>query len=151
MRDGFTDQYFGTRLVFPGTLLALSTLFPEAFPYQRHWKQSQTHPAFWQLSPTIDHVIPVARGGEENNDSNVVTTSMLSNSAKSNWLLAELGWSLRRTPANSGWDGLLPWFLAEWAKNPILQQDLAVRNWYQAALAVRAGAIIEATSPDQIP
>ena len=40
---------------------------------------------------TIDHVIPVARGGADD-ESNVVTTSMLRNSAKSNWLLDEVGW-----------------------------------------------------------
>src|SRR5438270_6311700 len=63
VRDGFTDRYFGQRLVFPGTLRALSVLFVESFPYHRNWKQSATHPAFYELYPTIDHVIPVARGG----------------------------------------------------------------------------------------
>src|SRR5580704_11387234 len=91
VRDGFTDRYFGTKLVFPGTLRALSLLVSDAFPYHRNWKQSETHPAFWELYPTIDHIVPVARGGADD-ESNVVTTSMLRNSAKSNWLREEVGW-----------------------------------------------------------
>jgi hypothetical protein len=61
LRDGFIDRYFGTRLVFPGTLRALSILMPDEFPYHPNWKQSATHPAFWELYPTIDHVVPGAR------------------------------------------------------------------------------------------
>jgi len=137
MRDGFTDRYFGTRLVFPGTLLALSVLFPSAFPYQRNWKQSETHPAFWELSPTIDHVVPVALGGADD-ESNVVTTSMLRNSAKSNWLCKDLGWPAELAEPVPGWDGLLPWFLSEWDRNRRLQQYSSLRGWYQAARAADA-------------
>ena len=32
IRDGFIDRYFGTRLIFPGTLLLLGKLLPEEFP-----------------------------------------------------------------------------------------------------------------------
>jgi hypothetical protein len=81
LRDGYTDRYSGARLVFPGTLLALSILLQDAFPYQRNWKQSATHPAFWELYPTLDHLVPVARGGADD-ESNVVTTSMLRNSGE---------------------------------------------------------------------
>jgi hypothetical protein len=73
-RDGFTDRYSGTRLIFPGTLRMLSVLLPEQFPYHRNWKQSETHPAYWELFPTIDHVVPVARGGADD-ETNIVTTS----------------------------------------------------------------------------
>lgn len=76
VRDGFTDRYFGDRLVFPGTLRALAILLPDAFPYHRNWKQSATHPAFWELYPTVDHVVPVARGGTDD-EGNVAMTSML--------------------------------------------------------------------------
>ena len=62
LRDRFTDRYFGQSLVFPGTLRALSILLPQQFPYQQNWKQSQTHPAYWELSPTIDHIVALARG-----------------------------------------------------------------------------------------
>jgi len=108
VRDGFTDRYFGEPLIFPGTLRALSVLAPSAFPYHPNWKQSLTHPAYWLHYPSIDHVIPVARGGQDD-ESNIVTTSMLRNAAKGNWLLSELGWLAERAPIVSGWDGLMPW------------------------------------------
>ena len=75
-RDGFLDRYSGARLVFPGTLRLLSLKLPEAFPYHRNWKMSATHPAYWQLYATVDHVVPVTRGGRDD-ESNLVTTSML--------------------------------------------------------------------------
>jgi 5-methylcytosine-specific restriction endonuclease McrA len=132
LRDGFTDRYFGTRLVFPGTLRALSLLLSDAFPYHRNWKQGETHPAFWELYPTIDHVVPLARGGADD-ESNVVTTSMLRNSAKSNWLCDEIGWPSQLALCAAEWDGLLPWFMSAWEKDALLRQDDALRGWHRAA------------------
>lgn len=132
VRDGFTDRYFGEALVFPGALRALSVLAPSLFPYHPNWKQSLTHPAFWMHYPTIDHVVPVARGGADD-ESNVVSTSMLRNAAKANWLLSELGWSAERAPVISSWDGLLPWFCREYEKNEPLRQEQSLRQWYKAA------------------
>ena len=132
VRDGFTDRYFGDALVFPGTLRALAVLLGEAFPYHRNWKQSATHPAFWELYPTIDHVVPVARGGADD-DSNIVTTSMLHNSAKANWLLEELRWPLERAPIIPAWDGLLGWFMSTCGSQESLRNDIAIQGWHQAA------------------
>ena len=142
LRDGFTDRYFGERLVFPGTLRALSIVLTEAFPYHPNWKQSATHPAFYELYPTIDHIFPVARGGADD-ESNVVTTSMLRNSAKANWLLEELGWSLDLAPIAPGWDGLVGWFRSAWIAHEALHHDVAVRQWHQA--------LSEASSPSEPP
>lgn len=140
IRDGFTDRYFGQRLVFPGTLRLLSILLPEAFPYHRNWKQSATHPAFYELSPTIDHVIPLARGGKDD-ESNVVTTSMVRNASKANWLVEELKWPSVRAPVAAGWDGLLSWFVSAWERHVSLQTDPALLLWHRAALqASRAPA-----------
>ena len=137
VRDGFTDRYFGDRLVFPGTLRALAILLTEAFPYHPNWKQSSTHPAFYELYPTIDHVIPVARGGADD-ESNVVTTSMLRNSSKANWLLEELRWPVDRAAIVPGWDGLLRWFLSACTTHDVLLRDVAVQRWRQAALEASA-------------
>lgn len=122
IRDGFTDRYFGEPLVFPGALRALSVLAPSLFPYHRNWKQSLTHPAYWSHYPTIDHVVPVARGGADD-ETNVVTTSMLRNAAKSNWLLSELGWPTSSAPVSGTWDGLLAWFCREYERNEKLRHD----------------------------
>ena len=133
LRDGFTDRYSGGRLVFPGTLRALAVLLPEAFPYQLHWKQSATHPAFYELYPTLDHVVPIARGGADD-ESNVITTSMLKNTAKGNFLLEELRWPPDRAPIAAGWDGLLKWFLSMSASHSALLGDAAVQRWRRAAV-----------------
>lgn len=132
VRDRFTDRYSGALLVFPGTLRAISLLLPADFPYHKNWRQSETHPAFWELFPTIDHVVPLARGGADS-PGNVVTTSMLRNAAKANWTLEELGWPARLAPPATNWDGLLPWFLTAYEKFPALRDDPATRTWHQVA------------------
>ena len=93
IRDGFIDRYSGTQLVFPGTLRLLSRLLPSDFPFHRNWKMTETHMVYWELFPTVDHIVPIARGGAHD-ETNWATTSMLRNSAKSNWTLEELGWQL---------------------------------------------------------
>src|SRR5437867_9292818 len=80
-------------VIFPPVLRLVSRLLPNEFPYDLNWKMSRCHPAFCELFPTMDHVIPVSRGGTANL-ANLVCTSMLHNSAKANWTLEELGWKL---------------------------------------------------------
>ncbi|RUT67703.1 HNH endonuclease [Flavobacterium cupreum] len=93
LSDGFIDRYSGDKLIFPGLLMILSIEFPDIFKYHRNWKMSETHSIYWELFPTIDHLNPVARGGNDNEE-NWITTSMIRNSAKSNWTIKELGWDL---------------------------------------------------------
>ena len=54
---------------------------------------SEGHMAYWELFPTIDHILPVARGGLDSEE-NLVCCSMLTNSIKSNWTLEQLQWQL---------------------------------------------------------
>jgi hypothetical protein len=131
IRDGFLDRYSGERLVFPGTLRLLSRLLPDEFPYHPNWKTSACHLAYWELSPTIDHIVPLSRGGA-NIESNLATTSMLRNSAKANYTLDELGWSLHPRGALDEWDGLMNWFLIQVEENPTILDD-KLRNWQRAA------------------
>lgn len=135
VRDGFVDRYSGNRLVFPGVLRILALRLPVEFPYHPNWKMSATHLAFWELSPTVDHVVPVARGGADV-ESNWITTSMLRNSAKANWTLEELGWSLLPPGDVRVWDGLLNWFVNYVARNPELLTNPRIAAWNRAALRV---------------
>jgi hypothetical protein len=133
LRDGFIDMYSGKRLIFPPVLRILSQLMPEIFPFQKNWKMSECHIAYWQLFPTIDHIIPVARGGEDE-EKNWVTTSMLRNSAKSNWLLEELGWKLFPPGHIRDWDGLIYWFF-EYAQNhPEIVNFSYIFKWHKVAI-----------------
>jgi hypothetical protein len=133
LRDGFVDRYSGRKLVFPGTLKILSTELPEEFPYHPNWKQDSCHIGWWELCPTIDHIVPIARGGE-NSDSNFVTTSMLSNSIKSNFTLDELGWSLHPMGKLDEWDGLIQWFLDYVSEHQSLLDDAYTKKWHKAAV-----------------
>ena len=132
LRDGFIDRYSGQRLVFPGTLRLISQLLPEEIPYHKNWKTTECHILFWHLSPTIDHVEPVARGGLDIED-NWVCTSMLRNAAKSHWTLEELGWHLHPPGSLGDWDGLLGWFMNYVSNEPNLLEQTFFKQWQRAA------------------
>ena len=136
-RDGFLDRYSGTKLVHPGALRTLSILLPDEFPAHPNWLMSQSHFAFWELFPTIDHLVPVARGGADA-ESNWVSTSMLRNSAKAHWTLAELGWSLTEPGDYRAWDGLSGWFVEHLETHPELMADKYLARWFRATVEVRA-------------
>lgn len=109
-------------------------MLPNEFPAHPNWKMTETHFAFWELFPTIDHVDPVARGGADE-ASNWVTTSMLRNSAKAHWTLPELGWTLHPPGDAQHWDGLSGWFtdyLTDLAASAYLGR------WLRATRAVQA-------------
>lgn len=131
--DGFIDRYSGEKLLFPGLLMILSIAFPDIFKYHRNWKMSETHSIYWELFPTIDHLIPVARGGKDDED-NWITTSMIRNSAKSNWTIEELDWNLHDKGNLSDWDGLVNLFLELCIGNPDFEQNKYVREWKTALL-----------------
>ncbi|MGV9714270.1 HNH endonuclease [Gordonia sp. NPDC003424] len=136
-RDGFIDRYFGVRLVNPGVLRALSVIFPADFPVHPTLDMAETHNAFWELSPSIDHILPVTRGGADD-ESNWVCTSMLRNSAKAHWTLAELGWTLVPRGDHHDWDGLSGWFVDYVPMHPHLLTNNYVARWYRATVEVRA-------------
>lgn len=133
MRDGFIDRYSGGKLLFPGLIRILTLEFPSIFKYHKNWKMSETHMIYWDLFPTIDHLIPIARGGEDN-DRNWITTSMILNSAKANWTLDEIGWSLHKEGNLECWDGLIRCFLDMTNKNPAYEKDSYVHEWKKALL-----------------
>ena len=132
VRDGFLDRYTGDRLVYPPVLRVLALRLPEDFPFHPNWKTDVTHPAFWEVGATIDHLVPVTRGGADE-ESNWVTTSMARNSAKMNWTLDELGWQLQPPGSISKWDGMLRWFLDVTASDSSLLASASVRQWHRAA------------------
>ena len=135
-RDGFLDRYSGSKLIHPGALRTLSLLLPEEFPFHPNWAVSQSHFAFWELFPTIDHLVPVARGGVDA-EPNWVSTSMLHNSAKAHWTLDELGWTLAPAGDHSTWDGLAGWFVGYLDAHPELMADTYLARWFRATVEVR--------------
>ncbi|MBK9926055.1 MAG: HNH endonuclease [Anaerolineales bacterium] len=141
LRDGFTDRYSGAKLFFPPVLKILSTKLPQDFPYQKNWRLDKCHIAYWELIPTIDHIIPVSRGGKDEFD-NWICTSQLRNSIKSNWLLEELGWKLHGPRDLKVWDGMLNWFIEQVNKNNKYLDDTYIKPWYKAI--AKANLILDA-------
>jgi hypothetical protein len=135
VRDGFIDRYTAERLVFPPVLRIISAELPDEFPFHKNWRTEVTHPAYWELAATVDHLVPVSRGGADN-ESNWVTTTMARNSAKRNWTLAELGWALQPPGKFQDWDGLMHWFVDYTDSRPQLLTYASIRQWRRAALAV---------------
>ncbi|MDA3833833.1 MAG: HNH endonuclease [Spirochaetales bacterium] len=131
IRDGFIDRYSGEKLLFPGVLRILSLSLPTEFPYQTHWKTTETHIAYWKYYPTVDHIIPIARGGADSSD-NFVTTSQLRNSAKSHWLLEEIGWELHPEGNMNDWDGLMGLTSQFVNQNPDMLSDNLLKKWIKA-------------------
>jgi hypothetical protein len=128
LRDGFIDRYSGKKLLFPGLIKIMTIEFPDIFKYQKNWKMSETHMIYWDLCPTIDHLVPVARGGQDL-EQNWMTTSMVHNSAKSNWTLEEIGWELHDIGESNNWDGLVNYFLELTSKNPNYEKDKYIYSW----------------------
>lgn len=103
-RDGFIDRYRGTRLIYPPVLRLLSLYLPSEFPYHKNGKMTEGHMAYWEIFPTIDHVVPVAIGGGDSEE-NWVCCSMLTNSIKSHWTIEQLQWQLLPPGSIAEWDG----------------------------------------------
>jgi hypothetical protein len=132
VRDGFIDRYSGERLIFPPVLRLLSSVLPEAFPYHPNWKTDVTHPAYWEVAATVDHLLAVTRGGSDD-EANLFTTSMAHNFAKMNWTLEELGWNLRSAGDLNAWDGLIHWFVEYAGTHLELFGNSSLRQWLRAA------------------
>lgn len=132
MRDGFIDRYTGEKLVNPGILKVLSEYFPDEFPFHPHWKMSETHIAYWELIPTIDHIYPIAKGGSDDK-SNWVTTSMKNNSIKSNYTIDEIHWNLYPQGSLKDWNGLTGCFVELVENNVNLLNDKYIKTWYDVS------------------
>lgn len=130
IRDGFIDRYSGDKLLFPGVLCILSHLLSDVFPYQTNWKTDECHQAWWNLFPSIDHIVPLAFGGT-NEKNNLVCTSMKRNMAKSTSTLDEIGWNIFPEGNLEEWDGMLKWFIDYVEKNPELLENNDIKNWYK--------------------
>jgi hypothetical protein len=131
IRDGFIDRYTGTKLLFPNVLRILSTELDEVFPFHPNWKMTDCHIAFWEFFPTCDHIKPIARCGKDEPE-NIVTTSMKMNSAKSNFLLEELNWTLHGKGDIKNWNGMITWYLKYVENNQKILENNYIKSWHNA-------------------
>lgn len=103
-RDHFTCRYCGRQTIHLDVLKLLSRAFPDLLPYDPGWKPVEALIVFWTHASSIEHHIPLARGGT-NDALNIVTACYQCNDVKNYYLVEEIGWSLL-SPAPSTWDGL---------------------------------------------
>jgi len=118
--------------MFPGALRLLSFLLPKEFPYHPHWDMSRCHPMYWELCPTLDHVVPLALGGTDQ-DTNLVITSMLRNQQKGPFTVDELGWTVREPGKLAEWDGQLGWFIEYVRCHEEILEQAPLKKWFRAA------------------
>ena len=134
LRDGFLDRYSGDRLFFPPVLEVISASIPDDFPlHSSSVKMATSHVAHWELYASVDHVVPVARGGAHEMD-NWVTTSFMHNLIKSHWRLDDLGWELLPPGRLDEWDGMLGWFMKYAEEREDLMDLRGVKEWRGAAM-----------------
>ena len=105
-----------------------------------------THPAYWELTATVDHLEAASRGGADD-ESNWVTTSMARNSAKGNYSLEDLGWSLQPPGDISEWDGLMRWFVEYTEDRPETIVDASMKKWRDAAVSVLTNKRFDTDKP----
>ena len=104
--DSYVCCYCGRWTLEPEVMHQLSRAFPSEFPTHPNWKLDSTHIAYWTHTASIEHVVPLARGGS-NARQNLRTACYLCQDAKSDILLDELGWSLRgQSESEVSWMGL---------------------------------------------
>jgi hypothetical protein len=87
-------------------LRALSSHYPEEFPYHPNWKTGFTHPAYVSLTSTIDHIVPVAHGGPPLGLENLATACWPCNAMKGEFTVERIGFTLH-PPSTVAWDGLV--------------------------------------------
>jgi len=54
-------QVLRRRLVFPPVLRLVSAALPGEFPFTPTGKTDVTHPAYWEIGATVDHLFPCRR------------------------------------------------------------------------------------------
>ena len=123
-RDHYHCRYCGERVILTAVMHLVSKLYPEQFPFHRNWKADSTHPAFISRSATLDHVEPIAGGGDPVDPDNLVTACWNCNRRKGDLRIDQIGWSLTE-PHNKDWKGLTELFHPLWeaAGRPPLSED----------------------------
>jgi hypothetical protein len=104
-RDGYHCRFCGIPVIRGEVRTRIGKVYPDALPWGS--KNVEQHPAFQAMWLQYDHLLPHARGG--NNDlENIVITCAPCNYGRWNRILEEVGVVDPRTrePVRSRWDGL---------------------------------------------
>ncbi len=105
-RDGWRCRFCGSRVIAKKARVVLCTLFPSEARWGR--LSSEKHCALGSLAASLDHIIPHARGGS-NEEHNLVTACTSCQFGRNQWTLEEVGFTdpRQRAPIVDSWDGLM--------------------------------------------
>jgi len=84
-RDSWTCCYCGRLTVASDVLRVLSMLYPQVLRFHLNWKIGECHLVYWVQTASLDHVVPLARGGGDDVEGNTVTACYLCNDTKGTW------------------------------------------------------------------
>jgi 5-methylcytosine-specific restriction endonuclease McrA len=140
-RDGYTCRLCGLKTIDLDVLRMLSRRFPVELPFHSAWKQDVTSLVYWTHSTSLEHVIPIARGGVDD-PSNFATSCYGCNDARSDLLLEEGPWLRLRPITDVQWNGLREYL-------PRLQPGRAITapELVPASLELRPGMLVRTTRP----
>ena len=103
-RDRYTCRYCEARTVLIPVMYAISALYGSIFKAHRHWRRDETDIAYWTYATSIEHIVPVKRGGT-NHAENLLTACWRCNEEKGTQTLLQLDWQIRPI-SERAWDGL---------------------------------------------
>lgn len=104
IRDRYFCRYCNKSTVALPVMNAIAAIYPMTYRLHPHWKATETDVSFWIDMASLDHIIPLTRGGT-NETSNLATSCWRCNELKGGSLLTEIGWTIQR-PQAMDWDGL---------------------------------------------
>jgi len=103
-RDHYTCRLCGMKTIDVEVLRGLSRAFPLELPFHPNWKHDATSLVYWTHTTSLEHIIPIARGGADEPE-NFATSCYGCNDMRSHALLEEVGWTIRPIEPSS-WRGL---------------------------------------------
>lgn len=113
-RDRFSCCYCGRRTIPSVVLQCFSALWPDDFPYHPHAKTSESHPAYWTVMSSLEHLEAGTRGGDWTDESNLACACWPCNQAKGNSARSER--FTARAPSDAAWDGLTGIYPELWVR-----------------------------------
>jgi hypothetical protein len=134
-RDGFENRFTGEPLIFPAVLRLLSKALPREFPFQQYWRPEATHIAYYDLGACTNLLIPLSRGGK-NEEENLITTTMPYILARTDQTVEEAGWRLTREGFVDEWDGMSTWYVEYITEHQELREINFFNLWFNAARSV---------------
>jgi 5-methylcytosine-specific restriction endonuclease McrA len=131
-RDRYQCLYCGERVILTAVMRLIARLYPDQFPYHPGWKTDATHPAFTTRSATLDHLQPIAGGGDPLAEANLVTACWTCNRRKGDLTLDELAGGTLLQPRDTDWQGLSELYRPLWEASGRPELGEEERGWMRA-------------------